>query len=178
MRDNYIEFLNFASNQAKADILTMTTVAESGHPGGSISSLDLYLTTLLFSNIFENSDRIKLELDPISIEQKEYFKLSTQRDMDSFYISHGHTAPAWYAAMGAFGILDREEYLTYYRKMGTCSKYRSVYWMGYGLAWTRIIRCGRKSTIFKAAKSEIPSICFYGGRGAAKGANIRSKKIY
>lgn len=75
MRDNYIEFLNFASNQAKADILTMTTVAESGHPGGSISSLDLYLTTLLFSNIFENSDRIKLELDPISIEQKEYFKL-------------------------------------------------------------------------------------------------------
>ena len=119
MRDNYIEFLNFASNQAKADILTMTTVAESGHPGGSISSLDLYLTTLLFSNIFENSDRIKLELDPISIEQKEYFKLSTQRDMDSFYISHGHTAPAWYAAMGAFEILDREEYLTYYRKMGT-----------------------------------------------------------
>ena len=119
MTNNYIEFLKAASNQAKADVLTMTTVAESGHPGGAISSLDLYLTTLLYSNIFENSERIKLELDPIDLNEKEYFKLAKREDIDSFYISHGHTAPGWYAALGAFGILDREEYLPNYRKIGS-----------------------------------------------------------
>ena len=43
------ERLKELSRLAKGDIVTMTRLAGSGHPGGSISSLDAYL--VLFSHL-------------------------------------------------------------------------------------------------------------------------------
>ncbi|MCK9330821.1 MAG: transketolase, partial [Candidatus Cloacimonetes bacterium] len=47
-----IEDLKIISNKAKSAILTMTTLSKSGHPGGSMSSLDILLA-LYFSINFE-----------------------------------------------------------------------------------------------------------------------------
>ena len=44
LTDKQIEDLKALSLVAKGDILTMTRLAGTGHPGGSMSSLDLYLT--------------------------------------------------------------------------------------------------------------------------------------
>jgi len=56
--ENYINWLSLVSKRARANIIKMTSVANSGHPGGSMSSIDIYISTILFSNIFENYEKI------------------------------------------------------------------------------------------------------------------------
>jgi len=46
-----IERLTELSRICKGDIIKMTTIAKSGHPGGSMSSLDLYLALYAYANI-------------------------------------------------------------------------------------------------------------------------------
>ena len=43
------------SRRLKGDILKMTSLAASGHPGGSMSSLDIFLMTYCAANINPNS---------------------------------------------------------------------------------------------------------------------------
>jgi transketolase len=76
---------------AKGDIITMTRLAGSGHPGGSISSLDAYL--VLFS----------------------YARL-TGEARDRFVISHGHTSPGVYASLARLGHLPADEVVAFFRK--------------------------------------------------------------
>jgi len=74
-------------------ILEMTTIAGSGHLGGSLSSVDI-LTTLFFYvlNYSENP------LQTI--------------DNDRFILSCGHICPALYATLAETGYLKKEELLT------------------------------------------------------------------
>jgi len=86
--------LKALSRLAKGDILTMTRLAGTGHPGGSISSLDAYL--VLFS----------------------YAKLSgTPRDR--VVISHGHTSPGVYSALARLGHMPADEVTAFFRKGGS-----------------------------------------------------------
>ncbi len=86
--------LKALSRLAKGDILTMTRLAGTGHPGGSISSLDAYL--VLFS----------------------YAKLEgTQRDR--VVISHGHTSPGVYSALARLGHMPIDEVTAFFRKGGS-----------------------------------------------------------
>ena len=120
LKKEYVDFLKKISNKAKIDILKMTTVASSGHPGGAMSSLDLFLTTILFSNVFESSDYIcKLKATGTELAEKSLFKLDALKEKDAFILSHGHTAPGWYAALAAFGVVDEDECLSGYRKLGS-----------------------------------------------------------
>ncbi|MEO0122402.1 MAG: transketolase [candidate division WOR-3 bacterium] len=85
------------SRLCRGDILKMTTIAGSGHPGGSMSSIDIYLTLLYFANITpENYD-------------------SPQRDR--VVVSHGHTSPGLYSALARLGFIDLEELLLGFRKI-------------------------------------------------------------
>ena len=43
LTDRELADLKELSRQAKGDIMKMTTLAASGHPGGSMSSLDIFL---------------------------------------------------------------------------------------------------------------------------------------
>jgi transketolase len=43
--------LSTTARRIRGDILTMTTLAQSGHPGGSLSSLEMYLILYYFANI-------------------------------------------------------------------------------------------------------------------------------
>lgn len=74
---------------ARADVLAMTTAAGSGHPGGALSSLDIFLV-LLFGG-----DRVH----------------------DRIVISHGHTAAGYYAALIQTGTIERAKVLAGFRQL-------------------------------------------------------------
>ncbi|AJG41042.1 transketolase [Thermotoga sp. RQ7] len=77
----------------RGDILKMTYIANSGHPGGSMSSIDLYLTVFKYA-----------KLKPVDDPAR-----------DRIVISHGHTSPGVYAAMARLGFVDLDEVLTGFR---------------------------------------------------------------
>lgn len=91
--------LEALSNQCRADILTMTTLASSGHPGGSMSSIDMYLTLYQYANLFPG--------DPRNPER------------DRIIVSHGHTSPGVYAALARSGFFNIDDAIAGFRRAGT-----------------------------------------------------------
>lgn len=87
------------SRHARGDILTMTTLAGCGHPGGSMSSIDMYITLLSCANIYPEN--------PHHLER------------DRIIISHGHTSPGAYAALARIGFFSLEDAIIGFRKTGT-----------------------------------------------------------
>lgn len=72
--------------QARGSAIKMTTVAGSGHPGGSMSSMEIYLLLYGLANLRPDSP--------------------WWEDRDRIIISHGHTSPGVYAALGHLGFFD------------------------------------------------------------------------
>jgi transketolase len=81
---------------ARGDILKMTTLAGSGHPGGSMSSIDFYLVLYSYANVHPQSPS-----DP---------------NRDRIVISHGHTSPGVYSALGRIGFFPAEAAIATFRK--------------------------------------------------------------
>lgn len=94
LTDKQIQDLTELSRLAKGDILTMTHLAGTGHPGGSMSSLDLYLT------VFSQADL-------------------TGTHPDQIVVSHGHTSPGAYASLARLGHMPVEEVVAFFRKTGS-----------------------------------------------------------
>jgi len=86
-------------NQLRGDILTMTTLSNSGHPGGSLSSIDMLYTVYLLANI-----------DP-----KDPYK----QTRDRIVVSNGHISPAVYSALGRIGFFDIDEAISTFRLAGS-----------------------------------------------------------
>lgn len=84
---------------ARGDILKMTTLAKSGHPGGSMSSIDIYLVLYFCANI-----------EPAN---------PCYPERDRIVVSHGHTSPGVYAALAQRGFFDRDRVIAGFRKAGT-----------------------------------------------------------
>ena len=84
---------------ARGDILKMTTLAGSGHPGGSMSSIDFYTVLYSYARVDPNSPS-----DP---------------DRDRIVISHGHTSPGTYAALGRAGFFPIDAAVATFRKVGS-----------------------------------------------------------
>jgi len=87
------------SKKAKAAILTMTTLANSGHPGGSMSSLDLLIA--LYHSINLNPQ------DP------------NMNERDRVIVSHGHISPAVYSTLAYRGYFDIVDVITQFRLAGS-----------------------------------------------------------
>ncbi|HPZ18067.1 MAG TPA: 1-deoxy-D-xylulose-5-phosphate synthase N-terminal domain-containing protein, partial [Fervidobacterium sp.] len=83
------------STQCRGDILKMTTVANSGHPGGSMSSIDILTSLYAFANV-----------DP---------KNPWSENRDRIVVSHGHISPAVYSTLAHYGFVNREEVLVGFR---------------------------------------------------------------
>lgn len=83
----------------RADILRMTEAAGSGHPGGSLSSVELM--TVLYFNVLNHR--------PQELQWSE---------RDRFILSKGHACPVVYAVMARSGYFPVEELLTL-RKLGS-----------------------------------------------------------
>ncbi|MCD6249513.1 MAG: transketolase [candidate division Zixibacteria bacterium] len=87
------------TRRGRGDILKMTTVAGSGHPGGSMSSLETYLMLYNFARINPN--------EPYA------------DDRDRIIISNGHTSPGVYVALGYTGFFDVNDALYGFRVAGS-----------------------------------------------------------
>lgn len=93
------EELEEKARQLRIDILRMLCEAGSGHPGGSLSAIDIF--TVLYHNILRH--------DPSNPHLK---------GRDRFILSKGHIAPALYAILADCGYFDRKELWTL-RKFGS-----------------------------------------------------------
>ncbi len=93
------QMLKEQAQQIRRDIVTMVGAAKSGHPGGSLSAVEI-LTYLYFEEM-----NVKPE-DP------------KWGDRDRFVLSKGHAAPVLYATLAHKGFFPVEELGTL-RKLGT-----------------------------------------------------------
>jgi transketolase len=85
--------------QARKDILTMLEAAGSGHPGGSLSIVEILLA--LYDSVMRHK--------PGNPEWA---------DRDRFILSKGHCCPALYAVLADYGYFPKEELMTL-RQIGT-----------------------------------------------------------
>ena len=83
--------LSRVCRQVRRDIINMTANAGSGHPGGSLSAVELMVST------FYNHMRV----DP---------KNPKAEDRDRFVLSKGHAAPCYYAVLAELGFISRDEF--------------------------------------------------------------------
>jgi transketolase len=88
-----IEQMQVIAKKIRRDIITMIAAAGSGHPGGSLSSVEI-LTALYFK---------VLKLNPNDPHWE---------DRDRFILSKGHAAPVLYATLTEYGYLSKEELCT------------------------------------------------------------------
>ena len=87
-----IEKLKFFSNEARKDIIKMIYKAKSGHPGGSLSCIDILVC--LYHSVMD------ITLDD-NLKRK-----------DKFILSKGHAAPAYYAILSQMGFIPRKDLVT------------------------------------------------------------------
>jgi len=86
-----IATLKATCTQVRRDIINMTADAGSGHPGGSLSCVEI-VTALFFD---------KMNVDP---------KNPKKEDRDRFVLSKGHASPCYYAVLGERGFFDKSEF--------------------------------------------------------------------
>ena len=87
------------ARRLRGAILTMTTLAASGHPGGSMSSLELYLTLAHFADVDPQRPRAA--------------------DRDRIVVSHGHTSPGVYCALADAGFFPLDDAVAHFRQAGS-----------------------------------------------------------
>ncbi|MDI6733375.1 MAG: transketolase [Planctomycetota bacterium] len=97
--DDRIEFLRAKAKRIRQHIIRMLGRAGSGHPGGSLSAVEI-LVSLYFHKLRINPE------DP------------TWPDRDRFLMSKGHAAPVWYATLAEAGFFPLSE-LNHLRKLGS-----------------------------------------------------------
>lgn len=87
-----LDFLNTFSKSCRRSILEMVTNAQSGHPGGSLSSID-FLTLVYTAIISQTGEKI--------------------------VVSNGHVSPAVYSVLAEMGYADKKEVVETFRKIGS-----------------------------------------------------------
>ena len=91
--------LEAIAREGRVQIIRMLTHAGSGHPGGSLSAIDI-LTTIYFNRLRYEAKRPDWE------------------DRDRFILSKGHCVPAQYYCMAKAGYFPMERTITL-RKLGS-----------------------------------------------------------
>lgn len=99
LTDEELARLRELGRLCRGDILTMTHLAGSGHPGGSMSSLEILL--VVYS---------RAKVDP---------KDPWREDRDRIVISHGHISPAAYSVLGRLGFFPIEDAVATFRLGGS-----------------------------------------------------------
>ncbi|MDO5140566.1 MAG: transketolase [Eubacteriales bacterium] len=102
-----IQELKEVCRQARIDIINMTANASSGHPGGSLSSVEL------MSAVFFTQMRLFPD-DPAC------------QDRDRFVLSKGHAAPCYYSLLCQKGFFSRDEFKSFRQIDGMLQGHPSV----------------------------------------------------
>lgn len=84
--------------RVRQNILKMVHKAKSGHPGGSLSAVELLV--VLFEHMKRNPKNPKWE------------------GRDRFVLSKGHASPVYYAVLAEYGYIPQEELMSF-RKLGS-----------------------------------------------------------
>lgn len=84
---------------SRGHVLTATTLAASGHPGGSMSSMEIYTLLYSLANLRPSEPRWE--------------------GRDRIVISHGHTSPGAYAALAEAGFFPAAEFVAHFRQAGS-----------------------------------------------------------
>lgn len=92
-----IEELNNISKEVRKDIVKMVYEAQSGHPGGSLSSVEI-LVSLYFNIMNINAREPKMQ------------------GRDRFVLSKGHCTPALYAVLAKKGYFEKDILNTFRNK--------------------------------------------------------------
>jgi len=85
-----LQQLALTCKQLRRDIVNMTADAESGHPGGSLSAVELMAATYY----------TQMRVDPGAPDDP---------DRDRFVLSKGHCVEGYYAILGDLGFFPKEE---------------------------------------------------------------------
>ena len=94
-----ISELKEAARKGRLWSVLATSVANSGHPGGALSSMDIYMTLLGVANVSpETAD------DP---------------GRDRIVVSHGHTSAGFYSALAAYGFFSADDMVANFRRAGS-----------------------------------------------------------
>lgn len=94
-----LEDLKGKTNNIRKNIVKMVTEAKSGHPGGSLSSVEI-ATAIYFTQMDINEENIN----------------TTNRDR--FVLSKGHASPLLYSVLAEKGIIEEQE-LSTFRKINS-----------------------------------------------------------
>lgn len=97
--EEYLPRLCEETTEARRWIVKMTNAAGSGHPGGSLSVIDVLM--VLYKKVM-----------------RHFPDNPSCPDRDRLVLSKGHAAPALYTTLAMNGYFDREELMTL-RKMGS-----------------------------------------------------------
>jgi len=89
LTDEHIAFLKVFAKSCRRSLLEMVSLAQSGHPGGSLSSLD-YLALIYAMRICQTNE--------------------------SVIVSHGHISPAVYSVLGELGAIPKRHVIEHFRK--------------------------------------------------------------
>jgi len=92
-------YLQETARLCRGDIVAMTAVAGSGHPGGSLSSLEIFV--LLWGLTHTYPDR------------------PHEPTRDRIVVSHGHTSPGVYSVLGRYGFFDVTQAVLHFRQAGS-----------------------------------------------------------
>ena len=91
--------LREASRKGRLWSVLATSVARSGHPGGALSSMDIYMTLLGAADVCP--------------------KCADSVDRDRIVVSHGHTSAGFYSALAAYGFFEPEAMYANFRRTGS-----------------------------------------------------------
>ncbi len=104
-----LDELTDMARRCRGDIVRMTNAAGSGHPGGSLSAIDLMVA------LFGTNLRFR-------VDEPEW------EDRDRFILSKGHASPAMYAVLHQMGIIDESDVMGF-RKLGSiCQGHVDMRW--------------------------------------------------
>ena len=97
------------ARRCRVEIVKMVHRAQAGHPGGSLSEIDL------ISALYANYMRVKPD-DP------------NWDDRDRFILSKGHASPGMYAILAEMGFISKEDLKSYRVLGGVCQGHVDMKW--------------------------------------------------
>jgi transketolase len=104
-----IAMLEERARRCRVDIVRMVHRAQAGHPGGSLSEIDLLVA--LYGTV-------------LNVRPNE----PSWPDRDRFVLSKGHASPGMYALLADFGFISHEDLMTYRVKGGVCQGHVDMKW--------------------------------------------------
>ncbi len=100
LTENQLQTLKSMWSRCMRRIIVSTTLAGSGHPGGSMSSLHLLL--VLYSTLRHRPQEPSWD------------------ERDRLLVSMGHISPGVYGVLAEFGYINEEDVFMEFRQMGSC----------------------------------------------------------